>query len=100
MQYELKIKKPQSDDWGILFRELIELTKASPIVIVLDEISWIRSKDPDFLGKLKNAWDLGFSKNDQLILILCGSVSSWIEHNILSSTGFVGRITLSIHLKE
>lgn len=88
MQYELKIKKPQSDDWGILFRELIELTKASSIVIVLDEISWIRSKDPEFLRKLKNAWDLVFSKNDQLILILCGSVSSWIEHNILSITGF------------
>jgi len=100
MQYELKIKKPQADDWGALFRELIELTKIGPIVIVMDEISWLGSKDPDFLGKLKNAWDLGFSKNKQLILILCGSVSSWIEHNILSSTGFVGRITLSMHVKE
>lgn len=100
MQYELKINKPPSEDWGALFRELVELTKAGPIVIVMDEISWLGSKDPDFLGKLKNAWDLGFSKNDQLILILCGSVSSWIEHNILSSTGFVGRISLTMYLKE
>ena len=37
------------------------------------------SKDFDFLGKLKNAWDLYFSKNPHLILILCGSISSWIE---------------------
>ena len=100
MQYELKIKAPDSDDWGTLFRELIEQTKERPIVIVLDEISWLGSKDPDFLGKLKNAWDLGFSKNNDLILILCGSVSSWIERNILSSTGFVGRITLNMHVKE
>ncbi|WP_194848565.1 AAA family ATPase [Candidatus Neptunochlamydia vexilliferae] len=99
MQYELKIKKPQADDWGALFRELVDLNQERPIVVVLDEISWVGSKDPDFLGKLKLAWDRGFSKNKKLILILCGSVSSWIEENILSSTGFVGRITLSMHLK-
>lgn len=41
-----------------------------------------------------------FSKNPQLILILCGSISSWIEENILSSTGFVGRITIDLILEE
>jgi len=35
-----------------------------------------------------------------LILILCGSISSWIEENILSSTGFRGRISLDIILEE
>ncbi|MCB1081847.1 MAG: ATP-binding protein, partial [Chlamydiia bacterium] len=100
MQYELKINKPEADDWGILFRELVAHVQSGPRVVVLDEISWLGSKDPDFLGKLKNAWDMGFSNNHQLILILCGSVSSWIEKNILSSTGFVGRISLSMQLKE
>lgn len=100
MQYELKINKPEADDWGLLFRELIDHTQSGPKVIVMDEISWLGSKDPDFLGKLKNAWDTGFSKNTQLILILCGSVSSWIEKNILSSTGFFGRISLSMQLRE
>ena len=41
-----------------------------------------------------------FSKNPQLILILCGSISSWIEENILSSTGFVGRVTIDLVLEE
>ena len=41
-----------------------------------------------------------FSKNPELILILCGSISSWIEENILSSTGFVGRITIDLVLEE
>jgi hypothetical protein len=35
-----------------------------------------------------------------LIIALCGSVSSWIEKNILSSTGFLGRITLDLVLEE
>jgi AAA+ ATPase superfamily predicted ATPase len=58
------------------------------------------SEDPDFLGQLKAAWDLYFSRNPELILILCGSVSSWIEENILRSTGFVGRVSMDIALEE
>ena len=53
-----------------------------------------------FLGKLKTAWDMYFSKNPNLIMALCGSISSWIEENILSSTGFVGRITIDLVLEE
>lgn len=56
--------------------------------------------DPAFLGKLKNAWDLYLKKNDQLILILCGSVSTWIEKNILNSTGFLGRESLVLTIQE
>jgi hypothetical protein len=41
-----------------------------------------------------------FSKNPHLIIALCGSISSWIEKNILSSTGFLGRITLDLVLEE
>jgi hypothetical protein len=52
------------------------------------------------LGKLKIAWDLYLKNNPQLILIVCGSISSWIEENILSSTGFLGRISLDIILEE
>lgn len=41
-----------------------------------------------------------FKKNRKLILILCGSVSSWIEKNIVSSTGFMGRPSLYMTLEE
>lgn len=63
------------------------------MIILFDEISWMGSKDPTFLGKLKNAWDIKFKQNPDLILILCGSVSTWIEKNIIKSTGFFGRIS-------
>lgn len=91
---------PAYDNWSDLFWFLANQTKKSKVVILLDEISWMGSKDPTFLGKLKNAWDLHFKKNPSLILVLCGSVSSWIEKNILSSTEFVGRIDLTITLGE
>ncbi len=100
IQRELKTPLPRADDWGDLFWHLAQQTQNGKVVIVLDEISWMGSKDPTFLGKLKTAWDLYFKNNPQLILILCGSISSWIEENILSSTGFLGRISLDIILEE
>ena len=56
--------------------------------------------DPNFLGKLKIAWDMHFSDNPKLVLILCGSVSAWIEKNILSNTGYLGRPSLQMTLDE
>lgn len=87
-------------DWNDLFLRLANHTKKGRVIILLDEISWMGSLDPDFLGKLKNAWDLEFKKNPQLILVLCGSVSAWIEKNILNSSGFLGRISLNLTLDE
>lgn len=91
---------PPHETWYELLTFLATKTQKKEIVILLDEISWMGSKDPDFLGVLKTVWDNSFKKNPKLILILCGSVSAWINKNILSNTGFMGRISLHIHLKE
>lgn len=88
------------DDWGNLFWALSKHTEKGHVLVVFDEISWMGGKDPTFLGKLKTAWDMYFSKNPHLVMALCGSISSWIEENILSSTGFVGRITIDLVLEE
>ena len=100
MSRQFNIPKLFFSEWGDAFNELARQTKNGQIIIFLDEITWLGSCDPDFLGKLKNTWDLIFKKNDRLILIICGSVSSWIYENILSNTGFYGRLSLKIHLKE
>lgn len=88
------------DDWSKLFGLLAEKTKSGRYIVSLDEITWMAYDDMTFLSKLKNAWELYFSKNPQLILILCGSISAWIEKNILSSTGYFGRISKKITLHE
>ena len=69
---------PATQDWWDLLWWLAEKTKKGKVIILLDEISWMGSKDPDFLGKLKTVWDTYFKKNPHLMLVLCGSVSSWI----------------------
>lgn len=92
------------DSWFAAFSSLAEMaTRISgrkKIVIFLDEISWMANKKEDFVGVLKGIWDTKFKKNDRLVLILCGSVSSWIEKNILNDKGFMGRISLTINLQE
>ena len=100
MSREIAIQNKLFTDWGDAFLDLSRHVKHSQIILFLDEITWLGSCDPDFLGKLKIAWDTQFKKNDRLILILCSSVSAWIDKNILSNTGFYGRISLKIHLKE
>jgi uncharacterized protein len=94
------IPKFSMDDWGNLFTLLAQYTEKGRVVILLDEISWMGSLDSTFLGKLKNAWDMQLKKNPKLMLVLCGSVSSWIEKNIISSTLFLGRPSLYIKLPE
>ncbi len=87
-------------DWQEALDMLAALTRQGQYVIFLDEISWMGGKDKDFPGKLKGVWDTQFKKNSKLKLILCGSVSSWIQENILQSKGFMGRISLTIDLEE
>lgn len=90
----------KTHDWNQLFLLLAREVKQGRVIILLDEISWMGSKDPTFLGKLKNAWDIHFNKNPKLMLILCGSVSSWIEKNIISSTAYLGRPSLYMKLDQ
>jgi uncharacterized protein len=73
----------KTDDWFHLFVFLAQVVKTGRVILLLDEISWMATGDPDFLGKLKTAWDDYFKKNPKLILVLCGSVSSWIDENMV-----------------
>jgi len=50
-------------DWADLFKLLADRTKTGRVIILFDEISLMGSCDPDFLGKIKNAWDLHFKQN-------------------------------------
>lgn len=96
----LELSGIDTQDWSTLFVMLAGKIRNGRVLLLFDEISWMGSEDSDFLGKLKDAWDVYFKKNDQLIFIICGSVSTWVEKNILSSTGYLGRVSLDLILKE
>lgn len=88
------------DHWNQALDTLAGLTSKGEFIIFLDEISWMAGSDKDFVGKLKGVWDTKLKKNPQLTLILCGSVTSWIEENILHDKGFMGRVSLTLTLEE
>ena len=84
----------KAETWMQAFRLLdAAIPSNGRTVVLLDEISWMGGYDSGFAGFLKTAWDANFKRHDHLVLILCGSVSAWIEKNILNSTGFVGRFS-------
>ena len=96
---QTKAPKVPLDGWPTAFQLLAsQLPPSGTVVLLLDEISWMAAGDADFAGHLKTAWDTLFSKRQRLVVVLCGSVSSWIEDNILNNTGFVGRCSWQFRL--
>ena len=76
------------------------ITNGKRTVVLLDEISWMAYYDPSFAGTLKTAWDRYLKKHPRLILVVCGSVSSWIKENIIDDGAFYGRRSLDIVVPE
>lgn len=87
-------------DWGDAFKYLSSQLTEKNSVILFDEISWMGSKDPTFISKLKVWWDLILQNHPSITLILCGSISTWIDKNIINSTAFFGRVSLYLELTE
>ena len=96
-QLALKLKIPPLtfQDWSDAFEHLSMHLNPGDIVL-FDEISWMGSKDASFVPKLKAWLD---KQKLHLMVVFCGSVSTWIEENILKSTAFFGRINLTITLE-
>ena len=94
------LPKLSFDNWSDVFSFLSTKLSKKPTVILFDEISWMSSKDPTFIPKLKLWWDHISEKYQHLVFILCGSVSTWIDKNIINSTAFFGRISQYIELHE
>lgn len=87
-------------DWSDAFAHLSRQLTEKPTVILFDEISWMGSKDPTFISKLKVWWDLVLQNHPSVTIILCGSISTWIDKNIINSTAFFGRVSLYLELTE
>ena len=93
-------KEPQYD-WYSAFGVLDEqIRDKERTVVLLDEVSWLAHGDETFADYLKIAWDNALKKHDKLILIVCGSVSTWIRDNIIGNRAYVGRRSLDMVVPE
>ena len=93
-------KTPPSDWYSAFVRLDRELGGRDRKVVLLDEISWMAQFSLTFPEILKNAWDDLFKKHANLVLVLCGSVSSWIRDEIVENRAYVGRRSLDIVVGE
>lgn len=88
-------------DWmDVLYLLEREISDNKKTVVLFDEISWMGMDDRNFVGKLKIWWDTKIAQGKNVLLIFCGSVSTWIEKNIINSTAFYGRISAIIQLRQ
>lgn len=107
IEYGVVDKKCPSD-WYEAFKKLKELLLSENIkrdtlsgkkVVFLDELPWMDTARSNFKSALENFWNGWGSTQDDLLLIVCGSATSWIIDNLLSDEGgFYNRITRQIHL--
>lgn len=87
-------------DWDRAFARLDEKIGTGKTVVLLDEISWMGHYDAAFPETFKVAWDNLFKRHQRLVMVLCGSVSSWIRENIVDNGAFAGRRSLDIVVRE
>ena len=101
-------EKSAPADWFEAFARLKELLQSDKVyrepinnkrVIFLDELPWLDTARSDFKSALDYFWNSWASAQEDLVLIACGSATSWIITNLLTNKkGFHNRITRRIHL--
>ena len=81
-------------------RDLIMKAKTkSRLLIFIDEMPWMDNKKSDFIPAFENFWNGWASGRKNIMLIVCGSATSWITKKIFRNKGgLYNRITRQIAL--
>lgn len=75
-------------------------TREEKKVIFIDEIPWLDTPRSGFLSALEYFWNSFASARKDVLLIICGSATSWIINKVLKNHGGLhNRITYRIHLQ-
>lgn len=90
-------------DWTEAFGLLIELLESQNPrgrqVVFIDELPWLDTPRSGFVTAFEHFWNGWGAGQDNLLLIVCGSASSWISDKLINNTGgLYGRVTREIRL--
>lgn len=91
---------PPHITWLELFEFIADVCLDKNTILALDEVNWLATKSPAFMSSFFYLWETKFAQKKNFMIILSGSLSSWIAENIIMNKGFVGRISLDIVLGE
>lgn len=90
-------------DWLEAFERLITLlehkTSGGRTVVFIDELPWLDTQKSGFLPAFEHFWNGWGAGRDDLMLIVCGSATTWISDKLLNNTGgLYGRLTAQLRL--
>ena len=95
-------KCPRLPNWREAFFELEKLlmhSSAIKKVVFIDEVPWLDTPRSDFLSAFEHFWNGWASLRKDILLVVCGSATSWIIKEILYSRGGLhNRVTRPIHI--
>lgn len=84
-------EKTYPKDWMEAFDRLISLlsgrSKQEKLVVFIDEMPWMDTVKSGFITAFEHFWNGWAAGNDNLMLIVCGSATSWIRDNLINSYG-------------
>ncbi len=96
-------KAPLPGNWIEAFdmlKDLIEWSREKRKVVFIDEMPWMDAPRSSFLPALENFWNGFAAARKDVVLIACGSATSWIVRKLLKNKrGLHNRITYRIHLQ-
>ena len=98
-----KIKKAPTS-WQQAFSYLAKYLSSFPKngekrVVFLDEMPWMDTPKSGFIGALDFFWNQHVSKMDNVLLVACGSATSWIRKKLINARGgLYNRVTHRIKL--
>lgn len=83
--------KSKPKDWIEAFDRLrdllIEKGEHERAVVFIDEMPWMDTPRSGFITAFEHFWNGWASGQDNLMLIVCGSATSWIQDNLINSYG-------------
>lgn len=68
------------------------------IIIVFDEFQWMASGQGGLVSLIKSYWDNEWKKRN-IMLILCGSIASFMFQKVIRSKALYGRISCELQVK-
>ena len=84
-----------------LLDDLIRKSRAKRKVIFIDEIPWMDTQGSGFVPALEHFWNAYASSRKDVLLIVCGSATSWIVDKIIHNHGGLhNRINRKINLRQ
>lgn len=94
------LRKVETDNWIDVFHYIYDYTKTGTWTVYFEELQWLADYQPNFISELKYAWDNFFRHNPKLIVVLCGSATSFMIKEVVHSKALYNRSQHEIFLKE